>query len=77
MMVSTSKPNGRTMHIDISYFAIEEWAGKGNTKLAHICGVANPSGALTKALGWTLRQRHTTRMMGHTGCKHMCTSRKI
>eukprot|EP00957_Ditylum_brightwellii_P096130 7323968-Ditylum_brightwellii.AAC.1 len=77
MMANTSKPNGRTRHIDISYFAIQELVENGNIKLAHIQRVANPSNALTKALGWTLHQHHVTRMMGHTGCKHTCTSGKI
>eukprot|EP00957_Ditylum_brightwellii_P042815 3241403-Ditylum_brightwellii.AAC.1 len=77
MMANPSKPNGRTRHINISYFAIQEWAEKGNIKLAHIYGVANPFDTLTKALGRTLHQCHVTRMMGHTGCKHMHTSGKI
>eukprot|EP00957_Ditylum_brightwellii_P131423 10023043-Ditylum_brightwellii.AAC.1 len=74
MMASTSKLNGRTRHIAISYFAIQEWVENRNIKLAHIQGVAYPSNALTNALGWTLHQRHVTRMMGHTGCKHTHTS---
>eukprot|EP00957_Ditylum_brightwellii_P054564 4134672-Ditylum_brightwellii.AAC.1 len=49
-------------------------AEKGNIKRAHICGVANPSNALTKALDWTLDQCHVTRMMRHTGYNHTCTS---
>eukprot|EP00957_Ditylum_brightwellii_P212380 15367207-Ditylum_brightwellii.AAC.4 len=76
MMANTIKPNGRTRHIDISYFAIQEWVENDNIELAHIQGVANPSNVLTKALGWTLHQCHVTRMMGHTGCKHTCTSGK-
>eukprot|EP00957_Ditylum_brightwellii_P048833 3704825-Ditylum_brightwellii.AAC.2 len=54
-MANASKPNGRTRHINITYFAIQEWVENGNIKLAHIQGVANTSDALTKALGWTLR----------------------
>eukprot|EP00957_Ditylum_brightwellii_P091015 6929490-Ditylum_brightwellii.AAC.1 len=53
MMANASKPNGRARHIDISYFAIQEWVEKCNIKLAHIHGVANPSDTLTKALEWT------------------------
>eukprot|EP00957_Ditylum_brightwellii_P043169 3271518-Ditylum_brightwellii.AAC.1 len=76
-VANTSKPNGRTSYINISYFAIQEWVEKGENKLAHICGVVNPSDALTKALGWTLHHRHVTQMMGCAGCKHIHTSQKI
>eukprot|EP00957_Ditylum_brightwellii_P201978 15328028-Ditylum_brightwellii.AAC.2 len=54
-------------HIDISYFALQEWVQEGNVKLAHIRGVANPAYALAKALGWTLHHCHVTQMMGHKG----------
>eukprot|EP00957_Ditylum_brightwellii_P039059 2952292-Ditylum_brightwellii.AAC.1 len=50
MMANTSKPNGRKRHINISYFAIQELVEKGNIKLAHIQGIADPYNALTKAL---------------------------
>ena len=73
MMVNASKPNRRTRYINISYFTIQEWAEKGNMKLAHICGVANPSDALTKTLGWTLNQHYVARMMEHNGYKHAHT----
>eukprot|EP00957_Ditylum_brightwellii_P186969 14238916-Ditylum_brightwellii.AAC.1 len=36
MMTNTSKPNGRTRHINISYFTIQEWVENGDIKLAHI-----------------------------------------
>eukprot|EP00957_Ditylum_brightwellii_P019400 1463436-Ditylum_brightwellii.AAC.1 len=36
MITNASKLNGRTGHIDISCFAIQEWVEKGNIKLAHI-----------------------------------------
>eukprot|EP00957_Ditylum_brightwellii_P045311 3434825-Ditylum_brightwellii.AAC.1 len=76
-MANTSKPNGRTRHINISYFAIQEWVENGNIKLSHSQGIANPSNAITKALGWTLHHLHVTRMMGHTDCKHTLTSGKM
>eukprot|EP00957_Ditylum_brightwellii_P038105 2881511-Ditylum_brightwellii.AAC.1 len=77
MMTNASKPNGRTRHINISYFAIQEWVSKGDIKLAHIRGVINPSDALTKALGWTLHHHHVLRMMGHMGSRHTSTSGRI
>eukprot|EP00957_Ditylum_brightwellii_P072714 5526600-Ditylum_brightwellii.AAC.1 len=76
IMANVSKPNRRTRHLDISYFAIQEWVKNSHIKLAHIHGVANLSNALIKAVEWTLHQRHATRMMRHTGCKHTHISRK-
>eukprot|EP00957_Ditylum_brightwellii_P200260 15266380-Ditylum_brightwellii.AAC.1 len=77
MMANASKPNDRTRHIDISYFAIEEWVSKGNVKFSHIRGVLNPSDVLTKALGWTLHCCHMLRMMGHVDSRHTDTSGRI
>eukprot|EP00957_Ditylum_brightwellii_P178406 13589460-Ditylum_brightwellii.AAC.1 len=54
VMANTNKPNGCTRHIDIIYFALQEWVQCGEVELTHIRGVANPTDALTKALGWTL-----------------------
>eukprot|EP00957_Ditylum_brightwellii_P126442 9638239-Ditylum_brightwellii.AAC.1 len=36
MLANKNKPNGRTQHNDISYFAIQEWVENSNIKLAHI-----------------------------------------
>eukprot|EP00957_Ditylum_brightwellii_P059463 4514280-Ditylum_brightwellii.AAC.1 len=77
MMANISKPNDRTRHIDISYFAIQKWVSKGDIKLAHIRGVIIPSDALTKALGWMLHCCHVSRMMGHVGSHHTNTSGRI
>eukprot|EP00957_Ditylum_brightwellii_P180894 13781018-Ditylum_brightwellii.AAC.1 len=67
MMANNNKPNGCTRHINIKYFALQEWVAYGEVKLAHIRGVVNPADALTKALGWMLYRRHATRIMGHLG----------
>eukprot|EP00957_Ditylum_brightwellii_P045724 3469042-Ditylum_brightwellii.AAC.1 len=53
MMANNNRSNGQTWHIDISYFALQEWVTHGDVKLAHIRRIANPADALTKALGWT------------------------
>eukprot|EP00957_Ditylum_brightwellii_P208260 15356507-Ditylum_brightwellii.AAC.1 len=73
MMANNSRPIRQTQHIDISYFALQEWVTYGNIKLAHICRIANPADALTKALGWTLHHHHATRIMGHLGTKYTNT----
>eukprot|EP00957_Ditylum_brightwellii_P068523 5201897-Ditylum_brightwellii.AAC.1 len=67
MVANNSRPNGWTQHIDISYFALQEWDTYSYVKLAHICRIANRVDALTKALGWTLHCCHVTRIMGHLG----------
>ena len=50
-MANSEKPTSRTQHIDIQYFALQEWIKNGELKLTHIPGTDNPSDALTKALG--------------------------
>eukprot|EP00957_Ditylum_brightwellii_P119617 9126303-Ditylum_brightwellii.AAC.1 len=67
MMVNANKPNGCTQHINVSYFAWQEWVQERKVKLAYSRGVANPADALTKALGWTLHCCHVTQIMGHIG----------
>eukprot|EP00957_Ditylum_brightwellii_P102217 7792521-Ditylum_brightwellii.AAC.1 len=73
MIASASKPNERMRHIDISYFAIQEWVIIGDIKLSHMRDVINPSNALTKSLGWTLYCCHVSRMMGHVGSRYRDT----
>eukprot|EP00957_Ditylum_brightwellii_P108280 8260473-Ditylum_brightwellii.AAC.1 len=73
MMANNSRPNGQIRHIDISFFALQEWVTHGDVKLANVHGIANPADALTKALGWTLHRHHVTRIMGHLGTKYTNT----
>ena len=58
-------PTERTRHLDIRWFAIQDWKEAKEIVLLHIPGVVNPSDALTKSLGWVLQSRHCRRMMGH------------
>eukprot|EP00957_Ditylum_brightwellii_P064877 4921916-Ditylum_brightwellii.AAC.2 len=67
MIANANKPNRRTSHIKISYFALQEWLQVGKLNLAHIRGVANTADALTEALGWTLHHCNVMQMMGHVG----------
>jgi len=66
-MINHNKPTPRTRHVDIQYFAIQEWRERGIIKLAHIPGSINSSDAGTKGLGWILHHRHVRRGMGHFG----------
>eukprot|EP00957_Ditylum_brightwellii_P197244 15027429-Ditylum_brightwellii.AAC.1 len=63
MMDNNSKPNGWAQHIDISYFALQEWVTYSDVKLAHIHGMANQADGLTKAPGWMMHHHHTMCIM--------------
>ena len=65
-IVSSRKPTERTRHIDIRFFAIQDWVHESkDVALAHIPGVINPSDDLTKPLGRVLHERHARYIMGH------------
>ena len=66
-LANSGKPTERARHIDIQYFAIQEWTARKIIMLDHIPGRINVSDALTKALGYVLLNRHCTRMMGYAG----------
>jgi hypothetical protein len=50
MMANAKRPTDLSRHIDIQYFALQEWVAKGEVILRHIRGTINPADALTKAL---------------------------
>jgi hypothetical protein len=64
-IINARQPTDRSRHIDIQYFAIQDWKDNGDILLAHIRGVINPANDLTKPLGWVLHARHSRRLMGH------------
>ena len=64
-MVNSNRPTERSRHIDIAWFAIQDWRASGDIVLKHIKGTLNPSDDLTKALGWILHARHSRRLLGH------------
>jgi Reverse transcriptase (RNA-dependent DNA polymerase) len=66
-MINSTKPTPRSRHIDIQYYAIQEWKQRGILTMQHIAGTICPPDALTKPLGWVLHNRHCRRMMGHYG----------
>jgi hypothetical protein len=66
-IVNNERPTTRTRHMDISWFAIQEWHRNGDISLVHIPGVINPSDAQTKPLAFVLHHRHCRRAMGHFG----------
>ena len=64
-IVNARQPTERSRHIDIQFFAIQDWKDNGDIVVEHIPGVINPSDDLTKPLGWVLHSRHARRLMGH------------
>ena len=66
-MINEFRPTPRARHIDIQYFAIQEWRAAKDIIMKHLSGILNPSDDLTKPLGWILHARHARRGMGH--CK--------
>ena len=65
LMGNNEEPTPRARHIEIQYFALQEWVNKGMISMKHIHGISNPADALTKVLGWVLHARHVKRMMGY------------
>jgi hypothetical protein len=73
-IVNSKKPTQRSRHIDIRFFAIQDWMDNKDISMHHISGVINPADDLTKPLGWVLHARHARFMMGHG---HYATDTKI
>jgi hypothetical protein len=68
MMANNVRPTDRTRHMDIRWFALQEWIHVDkDIIMIHISGVINPADALTKALAWKKHYRHMSRAMGHLG----------
>jgi hypothetical protein len=68
MMANNTRPTDRTRHMDIRWFAIQEWVHVDkDIILIHISGIINPTDAMTKALAWLKHYRHMSRAMGHLG----------
>ena len=65
MIINAHVPTERTRHIDVRYFAIQDWKEEGSIEMLHIPGVINPADDLTKPLGWVLHAQHAQRFMGH------------
>ena len=64
-------PTERTRHMDLRFFAIQDWRegdgteGSGDLAMVRTPGRPNPSDDLTKSLGWVLHGKHCRRIMGH------------
>ena len=71
-MINNERPTERLQHVAISLFVIQQWANEDRSiQMAHIPGIINSSDGCTKALGWTLHERHNRRGMGHCGVPYI------
>jgi hypothetical protein len=70
-IVNKEVPSERTRHVDIQYFALQDWRARGLIKMAYVPGVINPADQATKAVGSTLHYRHVRRSMGHHRPSHV------
>ncbi len=70
-MINDSKPMTHSQHINVQYFAIQEWQNHGDLEMKHIPGVINPVDDKTKALSWILHSKHSCHAMGHYGSPNM------
>jgi hypothetical protein len=74
MMANAKRPTERSRHVDIQYFALQQWVQNNDVLLEHVGGAINPSDALTKALGWILHHRQCSRVIVMMGSPYTKTS---
>ena len=61
-----TSPTEQTCHMDLRFFAIQDWRQKGEVTLRHISGVINPADDLTNLLGKQCLRCHI--------CIYLCES---
>jgi len=64
-VANNNRPTDRTRHMDIQYFALQQWVKAKQVILQHIPGTLNPADGLTKALAWILHSRHANSLIGY------------
>jgi len=64
-MINQCKPTTCSCHINVQFFAIQEWHEQGDILMKHISGTLNMANDSTKALGWILHHWHAQHAMGH------------
>ncbi len=67
MMINQNRPTDRTKHLEVQWFAIQQWREDGDIVMFYIDTKDNSADAMTKALGWVLHNRHAARAMGLYG----------
>ena len=62
---NSTSPTEQMRHLNIQYFAIQDWREAGDIIMNHISGILNPSNDMTKPLGYILHTSHCRQIMGH------------
>ena len=70
MMVNAGQPTRCTRHMDIRYFAIQDWVEEDLVVLEHIHTSNNSADTFAKALGRTLFHKHRDVIMGQAPPKY-------
>ena len=63
-MANAGKPTRRSRHIELKYFAIQDWVEKDLIVMKWISSTNNCSDSLTKPLARTLQYKHMDYIMG-------------
>ena len=64
-IIDVNKPTERSRHIDVCFFAIQDWKDTGIITMKRIPGIINLADDLTKPLVYVLHSRHARFIMGH------------
>ena len=64
LMANAKRPTRRTRHMDVKFFAIQQWVKRDLLTLARIATADDYADALTKSLGRNLHYRHMDFIMG-------------
>ena len=64
LMANAKRPTKRTRHMDVKFFAIQQWVKRDLLTLARIATADNYADAFTKSLGRNLHYRHMDFIMG-------------
>jgi hypothetical protein len=70
VVASHHSSSGRTHHLDIQYFATQEWTRRSILSFFKIHGTVNPFNAMSKVLYSILHRRHFDRAQGYYGSPH-------
>ena len=64
LMANSGQPIKRTRHMDIKFFALQDWVEQDLIQLKRIDTCDNEADSLTKCVGRTLFYRHNDYIMG-------------
>jgi hypothetical protein len=63
-IVNDERPTNRTRHVDVQFFAVQQWRQKGYIKAQRLAGPINPADSMTKPTPFSTYALHTRYIMG-------------